>query len=114
MFKPDEFFTIAMCQKHGITGLHVTTRPRFIFDYLDELGRLNRCMQPVVVFRYFNAEVEKAMPMVVKDEWLTGSAGVAMRRVWAECAWTADDIDKYIGEKVADLREKRLVRGGSV
>jgi hypothetical protein len=114
MFTTDEFFNLAMQQKHGITGLHVTTRARFVYGYLDELGRLCRCMQPVLVFTYCNASVEKAMPMVVKDEWLQGSAGVSMRRVWADCAWTADDIDKYIGEKVAALRDNRLVRGESV
>lgn len=110
-FTPDGFFVIAMQQKHGVVNLHVTTRARFAYTYLDEEGKPRTVMQPVLCFTFGNADVEKAMPMKVTQEWVTGSAGVAMQRLFAECAWTADDVDKYLGSKVADLRDNLLVKG---
>lgn len=110
-FTPDGFFTIAMQQKHGIANLHVSTRVRFSYTYLDEEGKARTVMQPVLCFSFGNAEVEKAMPMRVKQDWITGTAGVAMQRLFAECAWSADDVDKYIGSTVADLRDNLLVKG---
>ena len=111
MFTAEAFFVIAMQQRYGVTDLAVTTLPRHSYSYIDEQHKLITVAKPVLVFGYKNVRVEKAMPMVLQAEWVTGSAGVAMQRVFAVCDWTADDIEAYISKTVADLRDNDLVKG---
>ena len=111
MFSFESFFVISMQQRYGISGLEVTTRAKHFYRYLDERKRLITVARPVLRFCFMNAVVEKAMPMALKSEWITGSAGIAMQRVFAECAWEARDIEAYIASTVADLRDNALVKG---
>ena len=111
MFAPDKFFTISLCQRYGIRDVRMTTRARFTFTYVDLDGKPKTVAQPVLYFRYGNAEVEKAVPMRVRQEWMTGSSGVAMCTLLAEPEWSADEIEAYIRGKVADLKDNILVKG---
>lgn len=111
MFTLETFFVLSMQQRYGISGLEVTTLARHAYRYLDERKKLVTVAQPVLIFSFGNAAVEKAMPMTVKGEWVSGSAGVAMQRIYAECAWDARDIEAYISKTVADLRDNQLVKG---
>lgn len=111
MFTLESLFTISMQQRYGITGIEVTTRAKHVYNFVDERNKLVCQAQPVLVFYFKNARIEKAMPMVVKGEWITGSAGIAMKRIFAECAWDAIGIESYIKKTVADLRDNELVRG---
>ena len=111
MFTLETFFVLSMQQRYAISGLEVTTLARHAYRYLDERKKLITVAQPVLVFSFGNAAVEKAMPMAVKGEWITGSAGIAMQRIYAECAWGSQDIEAYISQTVADLRDNQLVKG---
>ncbi len=110
MFTPDQFFTLAMSQRYGITDLQVTTSPKVDFTYLDEANRVVRVARPILAFTYRNAEVTKLLPMAIRAEWVE-RAGVAVQRVFAVCAWGADEIEAYIKKTVADLHDNHLVKG---
>lgn len=111
MFSLDSLFVISMQQRYGVTGIEITTRPKHVYSFVDERGKLLGQMQPVLVFLYKNARVEKALPMKVEGEWIEGSHGIAMQRIFAVCAWGPNDIESYIKSTVADLRDNELVRG---
>jgi hypothetical protein len=111
MFTLESLFVIAMQQRYGISGLEVTTHPKHVYRHLDERRQLVTVARPVLVFTFGNATVEKALPMLLRTEWITGSAGIAMLRIFAECEWSAEDIEAYIGQTVADLHDNHLVKG---
>lgn len=111
MFSVDALFVMSMQQRFRVAAIEITTRARHVYKYLDETGKLCCVAVPVLIFAYENAVVEKALPMRVKGEWITGSHGVAMQRIVAECAWTHVEIEKYISESVANLRDNILSKG---
>lgn len=112
MFSLESFFVISTQQRYGISGLEVTTRPRYFYRYLDERGdRLVTVARPVLVFTFGNATVEKAMPMCFKAEWITSRTGIATKRLFPECEWGTKEIEAYIKKTVADLRDNELVKG---
>jgi hypothetical protein len=111
MFTPDAFFLLSLQQRHGIGELQIITLPKHTFRYLDERQTPVTVARPVLRFRYGNAVVEKAMPMAIKAKWLQGPTGIAAQRVYAECEWGAEEIEGYIRQTVADLRDNNLVKG---
>lgn len=113
MFTLDTFTVVALQQRYGITGLAIGTHPKHTFSHLDERRQLVTVARPVLRFAFGNARVEKLLPMALKHTWLEGDAGIATRRVYAECEWGADDIEAYVRKTVADLRDNQLVKGAS-
>lgn len=107
----DAIFVLAMQQRYGVCDLGVTTKASAVYTYLNEFGRAVHVAKPVLVFQFAGHKVEAVMPMRVVEDWVTGSAGVAMKRVIAECAWTADDVERCIARLVADLTDDLKVKG---
>jgi hypothetical protein len=107
----DALFVMSLQQRFGVYSVELTTQAKHFFRYHDEAGVPRTVMVPVLIFCYENARVEKALPMKLAQEWITGSHGVAMQRITAECAWSQVDIEKYIASTVADLRDNILVKG---
>lgn len=111
MLTADSLFVMSLQQRFGVYSVELTTQAKHFYRYVDETGKLITVMIPVFIFCYENARVEKALPMQVKPEWITGSHGVAMQRIVAECAWSQVDIEKYVSETVANLRDNILAKG---
>jgi hypothetical protein len=113
MLTLETMFVLAMQQRYGVTGLEVTTHPKHVYSHLDEHRQLIKVARPVLRFDVGRITIEKPMPMALKAEWIEGSAGVAMQRVFAECEWNALDVENYIRQAVADLSDNLLVKGAS-
>lgn len=111
MFSADTFFVMSMQQHYGVTDLRVKTMARHFFTYTDERGKPATVAKPVLVFNFRGHGLEVAMPMRVTSEWVTSEHGIAMQAIYAECAWTAADVESCIKRITDDLKDNLKVKG---